>query len=57
MCEKVFLIWMIALTVLYGVSSAFQVDTQKQINDLEQRKQDRFNFITKKSNDETNTPT
>lgn len=57
MCEKVFLIWMIALTVLYGILSAFQVDTQKQINDLEKRKQDRFNFITKEANDETNNPT
>lgn len=55
--EKVFLIWMIALTILYGVLSAFQVDVQNQINDLEKRKQERFDFITKEADDKANSPT
>lgn len=55
--EKVQFIWLIVLTILYSVLINFQVDTQKQINALEKRKQDRFNFITKEANDETNNPT
>lgn len=39
--EKCFLIWLIILTILYCVLIEFQISDQKQINELEERKQDR----------------
>lgn len=35
-------IWLIILTILYCILIEFQIDEQKQINELEERKQDRL---------------
>lgn len=50
-------IWLIILSVLYCVLIEFQIDEQKQINELEKRKQDRFNFVTKETDDKADNPT
>lgn len=50
-------IWLIILSVLYCVLIEFQIDEQKQINELEKRKQDRFNFVTKETDDKADSPT
>lgn len=55
--EKWIFIWLVILTILYCVLIEFQINDQKQINELEKRKQDRFDFVTKKTDDETNSPT
>ncbi len=55
--EKVILIWLIILTILYCVLIEFQISDQKQINELEERKQDRFDFVTKEADDKTDNPT
>ena len=55
--EKVIFIWLIILTILYCVLIEFQISDQKQINELEKRKQDRLDFITKKADDKTDNPT
>lgn len=51
------LIWLVALTLLYFVQSAFAVNAQSQINDLEKRKQDRFNLVAKETDDKADSPT
>lgn len=55
--EKVIFIWLGILTILYVVLIEFQISDQKQINELEERKQDRFDFIAKEADDKTNNPT
>lgn len=39
--EKWIFIWLLILTILYCVLIEFQIIDQKQINELEKRKQDR----------------
>lgn len=51
------LIWLVALTLLYVVQSAFAVNAQSQINDLEKRKQNRFNLVAKETDDKADSPT
>lgn len=55
--EKCFFIWLFVLTILYCILIEFQISDQKQINELEKRKQDRLDFITKEADDKANNPT
>lgn len=55
---------LIILAILYAIQSGFAVNSQKQINELREQlfflkeiNQNILNFIAKKSNNETNTPT
>lgn len=50
-------IWLIILTILYCILIEFQIDEQKQINELEERKQDRLDFVTKETDNKTDNPT